>query len=279
MKKILIPVDFSDHTWVTVEYGLDMARVTGASIMLFHSIFDQVMLTAGVFPDSIASQTVLDMSVLQEIREEAERRMKDLEARAFEKSQGKIKIESNIASGEPDIEILDAASEYQPDLIIVGAVGQGHKNHFTGSTAEKLMKNASCPVLAIPINCGFSGLGKVLYAIDPDRICEPCLDEAQQFFALFGSEIHFLFIQLEPADEDLYFDLREKLKSKGQLHRANCEKSKDEIYDIINQINPAVITFHFHRESPFSGWFRPVLSRRDLYKANLPLLAFPQKQQ
>lgn len=89
MKKILIPVDFSEHTWVTVEYGLDMAKATGASILLFHSIFDQVMLTAGVFPDSIASQTVLDMNVLQGIREEAEHRMKDLEARARRKLKGK----------------------------------------------------------------------------------------------------------------------------------------------------------------------------------------------
>ncbi|MGC8864643.1 MAG: universal stress protein [Bacteroidales bacterium] len=278
MKKILIPVDFSEHTWVTVEYGLDMAGVTGASILLFHSIFDQVMLAAGAFPDSIASQTVLDMSILQEIREEAERRMKDLEARAFEKSQGKIAIKSSIATGEPDIEILEAAKEYQPDLIIVGAVGQGQKNHFTGSTAEKLMKNALCPVLAIPINCGFSGLGKVIYAIDPDKLCEPCMVEAQHFLAPFSSEIHFLFIRLEEEHDALFSELKEKMKDISYLHLANCEKSKEEIYDSINRINPALIAFHFHRQSPFSGWFRPVLSRRDLYKAHLPLLAFPQKQ-
>ena len=277
MKKILIPVDFSEHTWVTVEYGLDMAKATGASILLFHSIFDQVMLTAGVFPDSIASQTVLDMSVLQEIREEAEHRMNELEARAIDRSEGKVKIETSIGSGEPDIEIVDAAAEYEPDIIIVGAVGQGHKNHFSGSTAEKLMKNTRIPVLAIPVNCGYSGMKKVLYAIDPDKACDPCIEEVREFFKPFGSNLQFLFIRLEEKHDAVYKNLVEQIKDAGTLHLANCEKSKDEIYDAINRINPVIIAFHFHRESPFSGWFRPILSRRDLYKADLPLLAFPQK--
>lgn len=277
MKKILIPVDFSEHTWVTVEYGLDMAKATGASILLFHSIFDQVMLTAGVFPDSIASQTVLDMNILQGIREEAEHRMKDLEARALEKAEGKVIIETSIGSGEPDIEILEAATEFKPNLIIVGAVGQGHNNHFSGSTAEKLMKNTRIPVLAIPINCGYSGMKKILYAIDPEKACHTCIEETEEFFSSFGAELQFLFIRLEEKHDAVYYSMVEKIKDNSRLHLVNCEKTKDEIYDAINRINPVLIAFHFHRESPFAGWFRPVLSRRDLYKANLPLLAFPQK--
>ena len=58
MKKILVPVDFSDHTDITCTYALKFAEAYKAEVNLFHSYFDQIILTDTTFPDSMNMNAV-----------------------------------------------------------------------------------------------------------------------------------------------------------------------------------------------------------------------------
>jgi nucleotide-binding universal stress UspA family protein len=59
--------------------------------------------------------------------------------------------ESLIRAGEPVEEILSAASEGSADLIVMATAGrQGFLDAFRGSTTERVLRQAPCPLLAVP---------------------------------------------------------------------------------------------------------------------------------
>jgi len=61
-----------------------------------------------------------------------------------------VKVIPDIRKGQPHEEILKEASERKIDLIVIASHGKtGLKKYFIGSVAEKVMKEAKCPVLLI----------------------------------------------------------------------------------------------------------------------------------
>ena len=277
MKKILVPVDFSEHTRVTTAYAIETARHTGGGILLFHSVFDQSMLAAGVFPDAIATQAVFDVGILQEIREAAELQINSLKNEMHALSPS-TPIQTLVESGPPDIEIHACAESYSPDIIVVGAVGAGQKDPFAGGTAEKLMKKTRTPVLAIPAGTHYKGLGKAMYVIDPEHDPVSGIQQAAHFFEPFGTRVHYVLIchnPQNPPDPGLVDSIRMHSEASGSFERMGCEAPAAGLQLALDKIVPDVLVFHFHRESLFTRWFRPALLRKDFYQAGLPLLAMP----
>ena len=58
--------------------------------------------------------------------------------------------ESMVVSGTPFLEIIRTAKEKEVDLIVVGTHGRTGLDHILfGSTAEKVVRQAPCPVLSV----------------------------------------------------------------------------------------------------------------------------------
>ena len=72
MKKILVPVDFSDHTEITCTYALELAQKHGSEIVLFHTFFDQFLIAESSFPESIDLSTIYHEELLKETPGDAE---------------------------------------------------------------------------------------------------------------------------------------------------------------------------------------------------------------
>ncbi len=279
MKRILVPVDFSDHTFVTASYAFSMAKATGAKILLFHAVFDQFIMPEGYSPDSVVTPTVFDVEFIREIRNEAEEKMQELVTQLKNQWGEEISLDTRIESGTPDVAILTAASDFQADIIILGAVGLGHKDHFSGGTAEFLMKHSQKPVLAIPVGSGYKGLNKAIYAIDPAHFQQTEFNKIKEFFKPFHTKIYYLVLCYNPKDrpdEATLAQWRDLVGNRASFQIVDCEQPHDGLHLSIQNIQPDIIAFHFFKESFFSRWFKPVISRKELYKANLPLISFPE---
>jgi nucleotide-binding universal stress UspA family protein len=83
----------------------------------------------------------------QSISEATEKEMKKL----CETELGGVKnCESIVMSGTPFLEIIRTAKEKEVDLIVVGTHGRTGLDHVLfGSTAEKVVRQAPCPVLSV----------------------------------------------------------------------------------------------------------------------------------
>lgn len=135
LRRILVPVDFSGCSRKALEYGRSFARQFNAELVLLHVI--DLPVSGGlpmepVLPDLEAPETVA----------------KDLATWARE--AGGPSTKAVIRTGPAWAEIVEAADEGNVDLIVVGTHGRTGLAHLLlGSTAEKVMREAPCPVLVV----------------------------------------------------------------------------------------------------------------------------------
>ena len=139
IQNILIPTDGSDNSFRAAEYGVSIAKMLGAQIMVVY---------------------VLDEVVLEQIsrvseREEVERELKSDGQRYINyvlnlaEKEG-VKAASIIAKGRPFEQIVHIAKGLKMDLIVMGTFGlRGSDRILIGSVAERVIEYSSCPVLVI----------------------------------------------------------------------------------------------------------------------------------
>jgi len=139
-KKILCAVDFSDHSPKVADYAMALAKSTGAKLVCVY-VAPSLSQYVGfqVPPSSIES-------FVGEIVTGADSSMKAYLAQYF---QG-IDASGKVLVGYPAEEIINLAEDEKADLIIMGTHGRkGIDRILFGSVAEKIVKNARCPVLTV----------------------------------------------------------------------------------------------------------------------------------
>lgn len=148
-KRILVPVDFSPCSDEAFRVACDMARLCGASMTVVHVIdtgalasFNRLGLLA-VPSDAAAQRRRLRHHARLNVR----RLMDSEDAR-------EISITRMVVEGSPFVEIAKTARTGRVDLVVMGSYGgrSGSVDKiFFGSTAEKVVRTAGCPVLTVPL--------------------------------------------------------------------------------------------------------------------------------
>ncbi|HET6280163.1 MAG TPA: universal stress protein [Polyangia bacterium] len=143
VKRILIPMDFSESSTAAVEVAISYARAFKASIQLLHVLADPTY----VLPAPLEVVTLpIDM---ERINAEVEKRM----ASEVERIRAlDVSCESATLMGRPHTEIVEHAKKIGADLIAMGTHGRSGLSHaIMGSVAERVLHRAPCPVLVVPI--------------------------------------------------------------------------------------------------------------------------------
>jgi universal stress protein A len=143
--KILVPIDFSEHSKSTVSYATKTASRHNSTIYLLHvfQIPDYV-----VTPYACRRQNSAEVHSQLDAAEQEAR--ENLEIFAKELSDKGIKVQSFLRVGYPFDEIVLAAKHFDVDLIIIGSHGRGGISRLlVGSTAERVVEHAACPVLVV----------------------------------------------------------------------------------------------------------------------------------
>ena len=136
-----MPMDFSEFSERALKYAVQMAREFKAELLLTHVV------------EAFPIDYMLGIKSAEEANqwqvEQSEKRLRDV--------CGKLTSEDSVAAtgvvkfGKPFQEIVHFASEHQIDLIIIATHGYtGLKHIQLGSTAEMVVRHATCPVLVLP---------------------------------------------------------------------------------------------------------------------------------
>jgi universal stress protein A len=142
-KSILVPTDFSEYSDRAIKQALDIAEQNNAKIYLLH-VVDRLQQCAIDY--CIPVETM--MKVQSDSEKEASRKMQD-EARKITQAK-KIDVTFDVKSGVPFEEILKEQQERKADLIVIASHGRtGIIKSLIGSVAEKVMREAKCPVLLV----------------------------------------------------------------------------------------------------------------------------------
>jgi len=147
MKKVLVPVDFSDAQGRLIAAAEEEAKRRGASLVLLH-VIEPAAEVAGFETDPEMMRLRIGQDLEAEQRIEGER-LKEL---AKQVELRGAKCESAVRFGLPADEILSAAAEHGADLLVMGSHGHGALYHlFTGSVVTGVLKRTPCPVLVVPL--------------------------------------------------------------------------------------------------------------------------------
>jgi nucleotide-binding universal stress UspA family protein len=138
VKKILVPTDFSPAATHAVKYARRIGELTKSDL-----IFINVIEPGGY----LASEAV-PLVCIEELKSNAEEYLRGLVQGARE--CGITRATSIIRSGLPTHEIVEAAKEFDVDLIVIATHGYTGWKHFCiGSTAERVVRAAPCAVLVV----------------------------------------------------------------------------------------------------------------------------------
>ena len=143
IKKILFPTDFSEYSNHALKYAMALAESFKAKLLVLH-VCEHPIAGSGIEAYHFAvPEYVIDL-------EQRERKALDgLIAELREKHLG-LDVEPVFIVGKAYHEIVKTAKESQADVITMATHGSRGLSHLVfGSTAEKVVRLAPCPVLTV----------------------------------------------------------------------------------------------------------------------------------
>lgn len=140
LKKILVPIDFSKVSEDALPWAIFLAGEFEAELILLHVVEK--------FPSDYLLGPELMNHVITPLMKEGEAVLKALAGGLSEVSGGRVSVV--VREGKPFEEICRTAQKLSADLITLTTHGYtGLKRVWLGSTAERVVRHASCPVLAV----------------------------------------------------------------------------------------------------------------------------------
>ncbi len=137
LERILVPIDFSEHSKNALHYAVSFAKNFNAELILIHVV------EQAVYPADLGFGQVILPGFERELRERAKKELDELMRTSV---AGAVKARSIVQSGKPFLEIIGAGQEEDVDLVIIATHGHTGVEHLLfGSTAEKVVRKAHCP--------------------------------------------------------------------------------------------------------------------------------------
>jgi universal stress protein A len=145
IEKILVPIDFSEHSERTLRFSVRLAEMTKAGLILFHvfELPEYARAPTEGYSLNYGEQKQFEMAI-------------DLIGKRLHRLAGAIggpgfEVTTSSCMGTPYEQIIKLAKDRDIDLIVIGSHGYVGLTHlFLGSTAERVVGLASCPVVVVP---------------------------------------------------------------------------------------------------------------------------------
>lgn len=142
LSRILVPLDFSECSLGALQYAAWFARRLHLKLILLH-VVEPAVYQDNYFGISSAAE--------QANRKLVEAARKQLTAVAKQSLSPDVEIEALVRIGHPHSEIPETARALGADLLVLGTHGSAALHPFSmGSTAERVVRVAPCPVLTVP---------------------------------------------------------------------------------------------------------------------------------
>jgi nucleotide-binding universal stress UspA family protein len=276
MKKILVPVDFSEHSEHAMEVAAMIAKKQQAEIVVIHML--------GL------SEAVLNNDEAREVMEAmyymklAQKRFVEFLDKDYLKG---LKVTDMVHNYKVFSELNDIAQEQKVDLIVMGSHGSsGLSEIFVGSNTEKVVRNSEIPVLVIKNKIKDFQFENIVYGFDFDLKAVKTYRKAMKFFALFNAKVNLLYVNL-PAERfrstaEMEDRVREFLfeadhgsfdNLENVVYRANYSVEEG-IYSYCKMINADVVAVSTHGRRGLSHFFFGSIGEDIANHSDIPVITF-----
>lgn len=285
--EVLIPVDFSNYTMKTCEFGFNLANDIGSKVMLMHSFYTPSYPMAVPFGDSFAIQTS-DRDYYMDIKEKMEKEMKDLvdqiKSKISRNEIPDIQFSHILLEGLPEEEIISYSKKERPRAIVMGTRGSSAKDlDLIGSVTAEVIDGSRTPIFAIPENSKDMDIAQIrnIGFLTNFREREfKAFDIMMNFFKPYPVTIHLAHMARKGDvwDEIKLSGTQQYLKE--QYPDLNIEyKLLDRnkqlemvLDDFVKENKIDMIAMSSSRRGLFTRIFNPGIARRMLFHSDTPLL-------
>lgn len=265
-RTIIVGTDFSKGSYVALELAVDIANKMKADIQLVWVCREKMLYTD-------------DQN--NYVRNLATQKMEDL----CEKYQAKLpgtKIESFIMHGKVAPVIASMAQKANALMIVIGTNGaSGFEKYWMGSTAVRIVQEATCPVLSIREGFNFhKDLERILVPLNMTVNSRQKLPVAVKMAKAFGAKIHVLG-QYENTSQAqtiaIYMKQAETFLQKQNIpYIAETMQSKalaDDMLAYADTISADLIVISTEQDQVLSSLFIGTTAQQLVHHSLIPILS------
>jgi nucleotide-binding universal stress UspA family protein len=270
MKTILAPTDFSAPALNAIYYGAEIARLTGAKLVLLHAY--QIPIVASEIPVVIPGFDELEIDGLEQLGK--------IKADLEQVFGSNLTIELVCRAGFAVDVIKDYCQANTVSFIVMGIQGAGHlEERLIGSITTSLMRHSKTPVLGIAQSVKFKAVKRIVLASDGEGFENPrLLAPMKELARLFNAHIYVLHIVEE--NEALTATTKTLVKNKlAELlhsfqHSFHTKYQVDVlrgITDFVAEKNAGMIVM-IPKKTSFQSLFSHSKSKKVAFQTDVPLL-------
>ena len=143
INKIMVAVDFSEHSIAAAEYAADLARDVAEKILLINVINER-----DIEVMSLAVKRVAVFSVEDYVDEKIKMRNERLSDLAKKIKNDNLDVKTHVRTGVPYKALLEEIEEEKPDLFVMATKGRSNiADTIIGSCAQKMFRRCPIPLL------------------------------------------------------------------------------------------------------------------------------------
>jgi len=257
VKNILIGTDFSECSETAISFALAMAKKLGADLHIMHSMTSTFSITLGRILERLITE--------EQFRE--------------------VKVNTITEIGDPGSSILRQIKEVKADLVVMGSKGKSGARKFMGSTTTEVISKSGVPILAIPENSSYSGLGDIVFMTDFNEGDLSALKEILQWARYFKAQLHVLHLFTEDSLQELikFRGFKEVAKETIEYEKLSFERifnpSFDEgFFNYLDTRSPQLVVLTRYKKTFFQKLRETDHTRNIGFESIVPLLVLPAEQ-
>jgi len=188
MKNILVPIDFSIVAEHATRLAMELAKSHKATLHLLHVM--QYSTVSPLEPDGTFAATTYEKSAVERTLREGEIKLDNY--------FGKMNIyDSHVKKvyglGDLEVVISNKIDELDIDLVVMGTQGtSGVKEVFFDSNAEKVVRNALCPVITIKDQTRMEDIKKIVFGSDLIYTSDQVISRLKELQNLFNAQLYIV---------------------------------------------------------------------------------------
>ncbi len=271
MKKIIVPLDFSDESLTGLNMSMFLAEKTGAEIQLVH-----------VIGDSTGSN---NESAAEIEHQQAIKKLEGLIRRYQDKNKYKPALSYVVKEGKIFREVTNLADNYEDSVIVLSTHGNsGFEELFIGGNAYKITSHSRSPVISVRKEKLNSKIDKIVLPLDASFQTREKVPFTAELARIFNSSIHLLTVRgtrLKSIEKKLH-KYSGQIASYLESHNIHC--TVEHLYgtnltDITlayaEKVNADLVSIMAEQEEGISNFLLGNYAHQMINKANIPVLIFP----
>lgn len=275
MKKIIVPVDFSEHSEYALHTAAKLAKKYNAEVLILHMLeMSDIMLTAS---DGLQYEKAAYFFKL------SEQKFEDFLKKDYLVG---VKVTPIIKHFKVFSEVNDVAQKNDADLIVMGSHGtSGFKEFFIGSNTERVVRNAAIPVLVVKNKLEDINFESVVFACDFTEEAIKPYKNAIKLFEKMNSKIYFVYvnlpnerfktsIEIEKNVVNFFTKAEKDLDKMNDVHYVSDYTVEEGVINFALKVGADIIAIPTHGKTGLAHFLEGSIGEDVANHANLPVITF-----